>query len=199
MDISKNLKAQQSKGYEQALVKGNINTLVKTMNYLIQHDLKTPEDFDKHYSAVIDDFNFAKKNRKKISLEMLDLSEKIKFTQNYKKNKAVYLQSLSAKDRQEFYRTHEGEIVQYKASLIYFERAGINPAKLNLNNLFQEYKSLKQEKIENDNLYKTSKERKYDLDIIKQNIEYILGLQQEEEREKEAVEKEIDAKRNDQR
>ena len=199
VDISKNLKAQQSKGYEQALVKGNINTLVKTMNYLIQHDLKTPEDFDKHYSAVIDDFNFAKKNRKKISLEMLDLSEKIKFTQNYKKNKAVYLQSLSAKDRQEFYRNHEGEIVQYKASLIYFERAGINPAKLNLNNLFQEYKSLKQEKIENDNLYKTSKERKYDLDIIKQNIEYILGLQQEEEREKEAVEKEIDAKRNDQR
>ena len=130
---------------------------------------------------------------------MLDLREKIKFTQNYKKNKAVYLQSLSAKDRQEFYRNHEGEIVQYKASLIYFERAGINPAKLNLNNLFQEYKSLKQEKIENDNLYKTSKERKYDLDIIKQNIEYILRLQQAEEREKEAVEKETDRKRNDQR
>ena len=53
--------------------------------------------------------------------------------------------------------------------------------------------------IENDNLYKTSKERKYDLDIIKQNIEYILGLQQAEEREKEAVEKETDRKRNDQR
>lgn len=201
VDISKNLKAQQSKGYEKALVKGNINTLVKTMNYLIQHELKTPEDFFKHYSSVLTDYDYAKKNRKKLSVEMLNLREKIKFTQNYKKYKSVYLQSLSTNNNQEFYQQHENEIVQYKAALIYFEREGINPEKQNLYNLFQEYRELKEQKIQNDHLYKETKVRKSELDILKQNIEITLELDLDKvvETAREATEKEIDIQRNDPR
>lgn len=197
VDISKNIKAQQSKGYEQALVKENINTLVKTMNYLIQHDLKTPEEFNKHYSAIVTDFNFLKRNGEKLSGEILQCSEKIKFTQNYKKNKKIYLQSLSAINDYEFYKNHEEEIVQYKASLIYFERAGINPEELSLNDLFQKYKGLKQEKVQNSNLYKEIKAKKYELDIIKQNMEYALDYEISGNAERATSDKEINTRRND--
>ena len=199
VDISKNIKAQQSKGYEQALVKGNINTLAKTMNYLIQHDLKSPEDFNRHYLAVATDAEFLLRSRKKLSGQMLDLREKIKFTQNYKKNKSIYFESMSALNKNEFYRLYEHEIIQYKAAQIYFEKEGIDPEKLNLYNLFQEYKSLKEEKIQIDERYKEVKEKKYELEIIKKNLEYALELEfeKEEKEDRQEKQKETDAQRND--
>lgn len=181
VDISKNIKAQESKGYEKALIKGNINTLVKTMNYLIEHNLKTPEDFMKHYSVAETEFDFTKKNRKKLSEEMLDLREKIKFTQNYKKYKSIYLQSSLQNNDPEFYHKNENEIIQYKSALIYFEKNGINPDIQNLSKMFDEYRSLKEEKIQNDLHYKNAKERKMELDILKKNIEYALDMEDQKE------------------
>lgn len=199
VDISKNIKAQQSRGYEQALVKGNINALVKTMNYLIQHGLKNQEDFNSHYLAVATDAEFLLRSRKKLSGQMLDLREKIKFTQNYKKNKSIYFESMSALNKNEFYRLHEHEIIQYKAAQIYFEKEGIDPEKLNLYNLFQEYKSLKEEKIQIDKQYEEVKEKKYELEVVKQNLEYALELEfeKEEKEEQQEKQKETDAQRND--
>lgn len=176
VDISKSAKAQQSKGYEHALVRANINTLVQTMNYLISHNMKTPEDFERHYSDVNAEYKFLMRNNKKISIDLLDLSEKIKFTQNYKKNKFVYSQSLKARNKQEFYREHEQEIIEYKASMIYFERNKINPDSLNFSELFEEYRNLKSEKNKNDELLKGVKEKLSDLENIKKNLEASLNI-----------------------
>ena len=86
VDISKNIKAQQSKGYAQALVRSNINTLVKTMNFLIEHKLTTSEDFQVYADGKKAEYSLYRKDIRKIENELLELSEKIKFTQNYKKN-----------------------------------------------------------------------------------------------------------------
>ena len=190
VDISKNLKAQQSQGYEHALVRANINTLVQTMNYLISKELKTPEAFEKHYNDVNTEYQFLMKSNKKISNEMLEISEKIKFTQNYKKNKVIYEQSLKARNKQDFYREHEQEIIQYKASLIYFERKNINPDEINLSDLFEQYRSLKSEKTRNSELLKNIKEKLVDLETIKKNLETSLNIKFEESDKKETMEKE---------
>ena len=190
VDISKNLKAQQSQGYEHALVRANINTLVQTMNYLISKELKTPEAFEKHYNDVNTEYQFLMKSNKKISNEMLDISEKIKFTQNYKKNKVIYEQSLKARNRQEFYREHEQEIIQYKASMIYFERMNINPNEINLSDLFEQYRSLKNEKMKNNELLKNIKEKVTDLETIKKNLDTALNIRFEEIGKRETMEKE---------
>lgn len=197
VDISKNLKAQQSKGYEHALIRANINTLVQTMNYLISHDLQTPENFERHYMDVNAEYKFLMKSNKKISSAMLDLSEKIKFTQNYKKNKWIYIQSLKARNKQEFYREHEQEIIQYKASLIYYERKEINPDSLNLSELFEEYRQLKSEKVHNDELLNGMKEKLYDLETIKKNLENSLNIKFEEINERETKERERKSENRD--
>ena len=199
VDISKNIKAQQSKGYEQALIKSNINTMVKTMNYLIQHNLKTPEEFQVHYSAATAEYDYLRKSKKKLSLEMLDLSEKIKFTQNYKKNKYTFIKSLSVRDKQEFYKNNEEAIIQYKASLIYFEKNEINPDDLDLRKLFEEYRELKGEKAKIDTCLKEVKARKSELDVIKKNIEYSLEQNLENEKKQDDVEpeKNTDQQRKD--
>ena len=190
VDISKNLKAQQSKGYEHALVRANINTLVQTMNYLITHDLKTPENFEKHYMDVNTEYRFLLRSNKKISSAMLDLSEKIKFIQNYNKNKWTYIQSLKVRDKQGFLREHEQEIIQYKASMIYFERTGIEPDSVNLSELFEEYRQLKSEKIQNEKLMNGMKDKLRDLETVKENLEKSLNVKFDEIKEREAEEKE---------
>lgn len=177
VDIDKNLKAQQSMGYQQALVRNNINTLNRTMNFLIEHNLKTTEDYTGYADGIRAEYRLNLKSIKKIDDRLLDLSEKIKFTQNYKKYRSVYLESQKRKQNTEFYHEHEDEIVLYKASEIYFERKQLDPKSMNLHDLFEEYKSLKQEKSEIIKLNNPLKKSINELEIIEKNIATALDVE----------------------
>lgn len=171
VDIKKNIKAQQSKGYEQALVRSNINTLVKTMNFLISHKLTTPEDFKIYAEGKQAEYSLYREDINKLESEMLELSEKIKFTQNYKKNASIFYESRRAKDPRAFAREHEEQLVLFKASQIYFERKQINPKELNLTEMFERYKSLKAEKETLAKKSNSLEKEIRELEVIAENIE----------------------------
>ena len=176
LDISKNIKAQQSKGYAQALVRSNINTLVKTMNFLIEHKLTTSEDFQVYADGKKAEYSLYRKDIRKIENELLELSEKIKFTQNYKKNASVYFESKRVKNASAFVREHEDEIVLFKASEMYFERKHINPKDINLGELFEQYKNLKEEKAGLVRQSNSIKKEIKELDTVAANVEQALGV-----------------------
>lgn len=176
IDISKNIKAKQSKGYEQALVRANIDTLVKSMNYLIKHNIQNPEDFQNYASGVIAEYELLRKEIRDQETAMLDLSEKIKFAQNYKKYKSVYKESLIAKNKNDFMKLHEDEIIQYKAAEIYFKQKDITPQSVNLSALFNEYKERKQEKQSVQNMLKIVKASLKELQTVEKNIEEALAI-----------------------
>lgn len=176
VDINKNIKAQQSKGYERALIRSNINTLVKTMNFLIEHKLTTPDDFQSYFENKNTEYSFYQRDIKKLESELIDLSEKIKFTQNYKKYAEIFYESKRAKNQAEYIREHENQIVLFQASEIYFKKKQINPKEMNLHELFEKYKALKDEK---QVLFKKSNSLKREIDelnIISKNIENALDL-----------------------
>ena len=177
VDISKNIKAQQSKGYEQALVRSNINTLVKTMNFLIEHKITTSDDFQIYADGKQAEYSLYRKDVRKIESELLDLSEKIKFAQNYKKNAAVYYESKRVKNQAEYIREHEDQIVMFQAAEIYFKRKQIDPRTINLKELFERYKELTQEKAEITKRSNSLKNEISELERVAQNIEKALGLQ----------------------
>lgn len=176
VDISRNIKAQQSKGYEQALVRSNINTLVKTMNFLIEHKITTPDDFQAYADGKLAEYSFYKRDAEKIEEKLFELSEKIKFTQNYKKNAPVYFESKRSKNRAEFARSHGDQLAMFKASEIYFERKHLNPKELNLTELFEEYRQLKEEKAQMGKKSNSLKSELNELDRVAQNIEKALGI-----------------------
>lgn len=175
VDISKNIKAQQSKGYEQALVRSNINTLVKTMNFLIEHKLTTSDDFQVYEEGKRAEYSLCRKDIKMIENELLDLSEKIKFTQNYKKNAAVFYESKRTGDI-EFIQAHEEQIILFKASEIYFKRKQLNPKELNLSEMFERYKELKAEKSVLQKRGSSIKKELNELETIEKNIADALNL-----------------------
>lgn len=193
VDISKNIKAQQSKGYEQALVRSNINTLVKTMNFLTEHKIITSDDFQIYADGKKAEYLLCRKDIRNIESELLKLSEKIKFTQNYKKNASVYYESKRVKDVAAFAREHEEELVLFKASELYFARNNINPKEVNLGEMFERYKKLKEEKAELHKRGNFIKKEINELETVAANVEQALGIdiignenqQKKQEREKD--------------
>lgn len=175
VDISKNIKAQQSKAYEHALVRNNINTLVKTINFLISHKITTPEEFQIYAEAKDAEYSLYRKDIRKIESELMDLSEKIKFTQNYKKNAHVYYESKRAKDPAAYAREHEDQLVLFRASEIYFKRKQMNPKELNLADLFEKYRELSAEKVEQDKKSNLLKQEIKELEVVAENIEKATG------------------------
>lgn len=176
VDVSKNIKAQQSKAYEHALVRSNINTLVKTMNFLIEHKITTSEDFQVYTDGKNAEFLLYRQDIVNLEKEMLELSEKIKFTQNFKKNAHVYYEARRAKDPAVFAREHEDQLVSLKASEIYFKRKGLKPEELNLSELFERYKSLR---VEKDNIIKKQNSLKKEireLEVVAENIKQSVGV-----------------------
>ncbi len=175
VDISKNIKAQQSKAYEHALVRSNINTLVKTMNFLISHKITTPEEFQIYAEAKNAEYSLYRKDIRKIESELMDLSEKIKFTQNYKKNAHVFYESRRAKDPAAYAREHEDQIVLFKASELYFKRKQLNPKEMNLAEMFEKYRQLNAEKAELDKRSNSLKREIKELEVVAENIEKAVG------------------------
>lgn len=116
-----------------------------------------------------------RKDIRRIESELMDLSEKIKFTQNYKKNAHVYYESKRAKDPAAYAREHEDQLVLFHASEIYFKRSQIKPKEINLADLFERYRELSAEKAE---LYKKCNILKRDikeLETVADNIEKAIG------------------------
>lgn len=175
VDISKNIKAQQSKAYEHALVRSNINTLVKTMNFLISHKITTPEDFQIYAEAKDAEFLLYRKDLRKIESELMELSEKIKFTQNYKKNAHVYYESKRVKDPAAYAREHEEQLVLFHASEIYFKKKQLNPKEINLAELFERYRQLSAEKTELNKKSGSLKQEIKELEVVAENIEKAIG------------------------
>lgn len=181
IDISKNLKAKQSQAYERALVSANIDTMARTLNYLIQHQIQTPEEFQAYASGIQTEYEWLKKDIRSQEEAMLELSEKIKFTQGYQKGKALFRAALKAADKKQFMKEHEEEIILYKAAEMYFAKQGIDPASLKLQELFEEYRERKQEKLSMQNALKPLRQSLKELKVVEQNIEEALGIKMTEE------------------
>ncbi|MFG6337440.1 MAG: relaxase/mobilization nuclease domain-containing protein [Lachnospiraceae bacterium] len=175
VDVSKNIKAQQSKAYEHALIRSNINTMVKTMNFLISHKITTSEDFQIYADAKNAELSLYRKDLRNIESELMELSEKIKFTQNYKKNAHVYYEAKRAKDPAAYAREHEDQLVLFHASEIYFKKKQLKPKEVNLAELFERYRQLSAEKAELSKKSNSLKQEIKELEVVAENIEKAIG------------------------
>lgn len=202
IDISKNAKAKESLQYSQALVRANINTFTKSMNFFIKHNLNTPEEISDYYNAASSEYVRMHESIKSKESKLIGHSEKIKLLQDYKKYHNLYYAAMRAGAKTDFYMSHTNEIVLFEASKMYFEQRGENPDELNLSDLFTEYKELKKDKLaESDTYYKLKNELK-ELEVIMQNIETTLDIKlvhkedeaarAREQEEKEAVRRQQD-------
>lgn len=189
IDISKNIKAQQSKGYEHALVMANINTMVKTMNYLNQYGITTLEELNAKADEAASLMQTLESNMKELEKDRKALSEKIKFSQNYVKYKKVAAQAKREPVGSEFLKEHKDEILLFNVAALYMEKNKIDTTYLDIRKMIEEHKEyIEKKKMLNPEL-KKMKERVQELEAVKQNTMQILNVETAEKAEEAKIEK----------
>ena len=125
--------------------------------------------------------------------KLYKLSEEIKFLQNYKKYHNLCMAAKRAGTNSTFYKEHENEILLFETAQFYFESINENPDTLNLADLFEKFKEVKQDKTAVEKVFKDLKKQLKELDTIRQNVETTLGIELlKEEKKEEQAESEKD-------
>lgn len=181
VDISKNIKAQQSKGYEHALVMSNINTMVKTMNYLQTSGITTLDNLAERFGSLSQTKSGLDKNLKDIDAAKKQLSEKIKFSQNYVKYKKIAIMAQHKMPDDPFLIEHKQEILAYNVADIYMKKNNIDTSWLDIKGMIEEHKKmLEQRKMLKQEINDFGKKFE-ELNFIKRNVEEILNIRISEE------------------
>lgn len=169
-------KARNSRAYANAVDRGNLSSLVKSMNFLSAHQLQTSDDLILFEDGVRGALRIEERNLESINGEIAQLHEKIKFTQNYKKNISVYIEYRRGGSDPVFYNNHQDEIDAYQLAKLYFDKKGITPKQLKLNELFEQYRALKRDKEECQKSVTAQKALLRDTVTVRKNYEMILNM-----------------------
>lgn len=181
-DLSQNVKAQNSPGYKHAAEKNNLNMLVKTMNYLAENDIETPERFQKFYESCYDEVNGLNKRIQETDLAIAGLNEKRHHIRKYFKYLKFYNTFMKYRNMN-YYREHEKELQEFELSRVWLERSGINPREYKAQEYQEEYARLKCEKEALTQQLQPAKSRLYDTRNVLRNVESVLGIKIYESRE----------------
>lgn len=173
-------KARDSRAYANAVDRGNLNSLVKSMNFLTAHHLQTSDDLIIFEDGVRSALHIEERNLETINEELARLHEKIKFTQNCKKNISVYIDYRRDGSDPVFYNSYRDEIDSYQLAKLYFDKKGIAPKELKLNELFDQYRALKSEKEACQKSVTTQKSLLRDTITVRKNYETVLNVKRSE-------------------
>ncbi len=191
VDLSKNLKAQQSAGYAYVVQKSNMDKLAKTLNFLSAHNIKNPDQLLNMISQHQQDVKNYRNNICAVENKIMDLQEIIKMLQTCKKYQGLMSYIRKNPSNHKFISQHQQEILVYEAAKKFLKEKGIST---DCN--FSNYQNLCQaEKSKKGILYaayQKEKEALKELQIIKKNVEISLQTNLEKMAKKEEKRKDAE-------
>ena len=185
IDIQNCIKAQESRGYEQWAKIHNLKQAAKTMNFLTEHKIEQYAELTAKIAEVTKANEQAADSLKEVEKRLTDMTLLIKNINTYQKTKPVYAAYRKAKDKEKYRTAHESDIILYEAAAKTIKAAGITKLP-SLAALQAEYAALQEQKEALYADYGKLKKQVKEYDVIKKNIDSILKVERQPEREKEA-------------
>ena len=183
IDIQNNIKAQQSKGFEHWAKINNLKQAAKTLNFLTENNITTYEELEKAADKIHKEFDGVSEKIKDIENRINQTALLIKNIETYKKLKPVIDRYKKSKNKAQFAEKHRSEIILYEAALRELKKSKYPPIK----ELKQSYSELTSEKETLYQEYKKHKSKVSEIDVIKSNVETLLGASHRKDREKSAL------------
>lgn len=165
--------------YRNALIKKEINSLVKSKEFLIRNNLDTPEKFRERYSDIASKFDKTANDQHKINKEILNLEMEMKQLRNYHEGASAYKEFCSSQNKLDFVKDEKKYLqkINYEVARKYFDKiAKKNPEQISLDNLAQRISRLKQLADTYPAKRETLFQSKKKLEIIASNIKISLGI-----------------------
>ncbi|MGN0107247.1 MAG: relaxase/mobilization nuclease domain-containing protein [Hominilimicola sp.] len=185
IDIQDSIKAQESKGYEHWAKINNLKQASKTINFLTEHGITTYDELENKIAEIQNSFDDAAAKLKTVEKQLSDVSVLRKHLRTYQTLRPVYVEYKKAKNKPEFEKQHRRELTLYNASHKYLsdiQNGGELPSLGKVNTDFTELSDRKRSLYEK---YKKEKKTLSEMDIIKSNVDMIVGKTQYIGRDKE--------------
>lgn len=173
IDIENNIKAQQSAGYEHWAKIHNLKQAAKTMNFLMENNIKQYEDLIEKIDGLILDSEQTADGLKQAEKKLFDMAVLIKNISTYQKTKDIHRGYIKAKDKEAYRSNHESSLILYEAVVKALKDAGVTKLP-NITALQKEYSALQQKKDAIYSDYGKLKKKVKEYQKIKQNVDMIL-------------------------
>jgi len=185
IDIQNNIKAQESVGFAHWAKINNLKQAAKTMNFLTEHGIVSYEELEEKTAstAVASDKLLA--SIKSTESRMADLALLMKHAGTYRKLKPIYDSYRKASDKEKFLRGHESDIILFEASARALKEMKIDKLP-SAEKMKAEHDALAAEKETLYAEYKTARQEAREYSVIKQNVDSLLSVPKEQDREKSA-------------
>lgn len=116
VDISKNEKALQSKGYEHMVQITNLKKTAETINTLSEKNIKGMRELETSIISIRNTHNTISNEIKSIESRINEIKTVLHLREETDKLKPVIAEMKSGKRSERFRKNHEGELIIYKAS-----------------------------------------------------------------------------------
>ena len=183
IDIENSIKAQESRGYEQWAKIHNLKQAAKTMNFLSEHKIEQYADLTAKIAEVTAASEQAADSLKEVEKRLSDMAVLIKNVITYQKTKPVYEAYKKAKDKGKYKAAHESDIILFETAARAIKAAGISKLP-SVPALQSEYTKLQEQKEALYADYGKLKKQVREYDVIKRNIDSILRVERQPERER---------------
>ena len=155
------------------------------MNFLTEHKIEQYAELTAKITEVAKASKQAADSLKEVEKRLTDMTLLIKNINTYQKTKPVYAAYRKAKDKEKYRTAHESDIILYEAAAKAIKAAWITKLP-SLAALQAEYAALQEQKEALYADYGKLKKQVKEYDVIKKNIDSILKVERQPEREKEA-------------
>ena len=183
IDIENSIKAQESRGYEQWAKIHNLKQAAKTMNFLSEHKIEQYADLTAKIAEVTAASEQAADSLKEVEKRLSDMAVLIKNVTTYQKTKPVYEAYKKAKDKGKYKAAHESDIILFETAAREIKAAGISKLP-SVPALQSEYTKLQEQKEALYADYGKLKKQVREYDVIKRNVDSILRVERQPERER---------------
>lgn len=182
IDIENNVKAAQSRGYEQWAKIYNLKQAAKTYNFLTAHGIEQYADLTAKIAEVQAASEQAAATLKDAETRLSDMAVLIKNITTYQKTKPAYDAYRKAKNKGSYRAAHEREIILHEAAAKALKAAGVSKLP-DVSALQAEYVKLQEQKEVLRADYGKLKKQVKEYGVMKQNIDSILRRPKEPQRE----------------
>ncbi len=181
IDIQNNIKAQESKGYEHWAKLYNLKQASRTLNFLTEHNISTYEELEQAAGKIHADFDAVSEQIKGTEKGMNDTALLMKHTAIYDELKPVYTKYQRAKNKPAFAEKHRRELTLFEAAAKKLKGKHAP----SLDEIRQTTDGLARQKKELYGEYKKLKQQAAEIDVIKRNVELLLNIPHDKEKNRE--------------
>lgn len=185
IDIQNNIKAQESAGFAHWAKINNLKQAAKTMNFLTEHGISSYEELEEKTTAAAANSDRLLASIKSMESRMADLSLLMKHVGTYRQLKPIYDAYRKSSDKEKFLRGHESDIILFEASARALKEMRIEKLPSN-ESMKAEQNTLATEKERLYAEYKIARKEAGEYSVIKQNVDSLLSVPKEHDREKTA-------------